>query len=396
MADPPAQLGAGRRVLIVTPQPFYEDRGTPIAIRLVIQALTELGYTVDVLAFPVGETIVMPGLTIHRTANPFRIRAVPIGFSWRKLLLDGILLGELWRLLAKQRYDCIHAVEEAAYLCLVRNRQRVPFVYDMASSIPAQLAERGLFSRAWIQRALGALEQRVLKQAARVLCSKGLEGHVAATAPGVTAEPWAYPPSSTVRPGHDPLEIRHRLKIPESAKIVLYAGSFADYQGLDVLIDAIPLVSAESSNVFFICVGGTAGEIDLMNARIDPCATAFVRLVTRQPIDEVGAYLACADVLVSTRRTGANLPLKIFDYLATAKPVLVSRGPAHSSVLDHDNVYAFDHAPAPLAQALLAVLGNDCRTSDPRDTATASIEEHWNAFRLQLADVYVSALDHSR
>jgi len=45
------------RVLLVTPQPFFEERGTPIAVRLTARALIESGYEVDLLAFPLGEDI---------------------------------------------------------------------------------------------------------------------------------------------------------------------------------------------------------------------------------------------------------------------------------------------------------------------------------------------------
>ena len=38
------------RILLVTPQPFYEDRGTPIAVHLLLKVLSDLGYTVDVVA----------------------------------------------------------------------------------------------------------------------------------------------------------------------------------------------------------------------------------------------------------------------------------------------------------------------------------------------------------
>ncbi len=34
--------GAGRRILVVAPQPFYADRGTPIALRKVLEALSQL------------------------------------------------------------------------------------------------------------------------------------------------------------------------------------------------------------------------------------------------------------------------------------------------------------------------------------------------------------------
>ena len=72
-----------RRILIVAPQPFFSDRGTPIAILQVIRALRELTYDVDVLTYPIGENLELPGVRIFRSSNPLRVRHVKIGFSWR-------------------------------------------------------------------------------------------------------------------------------------------------------------------------------------------------------------------------------------------------------------------------------------------------------------------------
>ncbi|HTK41735.1 MAG TPA: hypothetical protein VL287_09085, partial [Gemmatimonadales bacterium] len=59
--------GRERRVLVVAPEPFYEDRGTPIAIRSVLAALSELHYEVDLLTYPVGQAVSIPGLQVIRT-----------------------------------------------------------------------------------------------------------------------------------------------------------------------------------------------------------------------------------------------------------------------------------------------------------------------------------------
>ena len=70
---------AYRRVLVVAPQPFYEDRGTPIAVRQVVEGLSQLGYSVDLLTYPVGSGIQVPGVRLMRTANPLRFKSVPVG-----------------------------------------------------------------------------------------------------------------------------------------------------------------------------------------------------------------------------------------------------------------------------------------------------------------------------
>ncbi|RPI59680.1 MAG: glycosyltransferase, partial [Lysobacterales bacterium] len=128
------------RILVIAPQPFYQERGTPIATRLLIEALHSAGHEVDVLTYHVGEDPALTGVRVFRApAVPF-IRDVPIGFSVRKLLCD-LALG--WRLLTltrRHRYDVLHAVEEAVFLSLlVRGARGCRIVYDMDSSLPEQL-----------------------------------------------------------------------------------------------------------------------------------------------------------------------------------------------------------------------------------------------------------------
>ena len=103
------------RILCIAPQPFYTDRGTPIAVWHVIKAYTESGAKVDLLTFPVGEDLHHPGLRTFRIPNLIMAKRIPIGFSLRKLILDAILVPAVWIRLSRQSYSCIHAVEEAAF-----------------------------------------------------------------------------------------------------------------------------------------------------------------------------------------------------------------------------------------------------------------------------------------
>src|SRR6185437_8796532 len=191
----PTQSVTSRRVLVVTPQPFYQDRGTPIALGHTCRALGQLGYQVDLLAFPLGRDTVIPATHIHRCANPFGIRAVPIGFSGCKALLDVSLARSFWHLLTTRDYGAVHAVEEAAYLAaLLCPRLGKPFVYDMASAIPVELRRHKVFGRALAQRALGAFERLALRRASQIVCSTGLADYVRGVVPGVAFTEWRFPP----------------------------------------------------------------------------------------------------------------------------------------------------------------------------------------------------------
>ncbi len=382
----------GKRILVVTPQPFYEDRGTPIALRYVIQALCERGFEVDLLAFPFGSDVETPGLRILRTGNPLRISGIPIGFSWRKASLDLLLRAELVRLLRRTRYACVHAVEEAAFLALGPcRRTRVPLIYDMASSIPAQLEDRFPFRvppGPWILR---ALERRMVRRADLVLCSAGLEPLVRRLAPGRRVEAWAYPsPRPVSRPG-EALRLRRELALPPRAAVLLYTGSFAPYQGVETLVDAMPAILEQQPDAVLVLVGATQAEADALRRRVPREAKGGVRVVLRRPRAELDAWFGLATRLVSARQHGANAPLKLFDYLGTGVRILASRGPAHERFSTHPSVALFDHTPGGFAAAVLAELA---RPAAPLETAPSggAASADWSAFADRIARVYTEAI----
>ena len=97
--------GTRKKVLIVSPQPFYEDRGTPIAVGQLAAALCSLDFDVDLLAYPIGTPVSFPGFRLLRGRRPFGIRSVRIGFSFRKILLDLAMLGRLRALVRSGQYE---------------------------------------------------------------------------------------------------------------------------------------------------------------------------------------------------------------------------------------------------------------------------------------------------
>ena len=73
---------------MIAPEPFFEPRGTPFSEYHRIRALLDLGHTVDLVTYPFGSDVVMPGLRIFRAARPPFIKRVRIGPSAAKVFLD--------------------------------------------------------------------------------------------------------------------------------------------------------------------------------------------------------------------------------------------------------------------------------------------------------------------
>ena len=123
------------RILLLAPQPFYQDRGTPIAVRLLATELAHLGHSVDLLVFHEGENITIPGVTIYRTKPSSYLSNIPPGFSFKKLVCDFGMYKEANKLLKSNSYDLLHGVEEAVFIAMgLSKKYGVPYVYDMDSS----------------------------------------------------------------------------------------------------------------------------------------------------------------------------------------------------------------------------------------------------------------------
>jgi glycosyltransferase involved in cell wall biosynthesis len=369
---------ARQTVLVVAPQPFYEERGTPIAVKHLLTALSELDFEVDVLTYPVGASPDIPNVRYLRIANPLRIRKVPIGFSVKKLWLDAHLSIALRRQLGKRRYDYVHAVEEAAYLAAnIARRSGVRVIYDMHSSIPEQLADHAVLGRRPLSSLLGTIEGRVTRRVDRVACSTGLADHVRRLAPEARVHEWRFPRQVRLESG-DRADLRRSLEIGDDQKVVLYAGNTEEYQGLATLTDAVPFVLAREPKAVFVFVGADGDEADGIEKQLASIAppTAY-RLLDRQPRERALQYLGIADIAVSPRSRGDNIPLKIFDYLCAGRAIVATSIPAHLAVLGPQTARLVEPRSDALGHALADLLG------DPGE-----IDLSWDSFLQSVKDLY--------
>jgi len=166
------------RILFLAPQPFFEVRGTPLAVLAMLRTLTGAGHQVELLAYPQGEPVELAGLRIRRSLRlPVgRVRAGP---SLAKLLLDLPFAMQAAWLLLTRRYDVVHGVEEAAHLIApIARLKGVPLVSDVDSSIPDQLRDSGFARRGPLLWLAEALENHALRRSAVVItvCGSLTEG----------------------------------------------------------------------------------------------------------------------------------------------------------------------------------------------------------------------------
>jgi len=381
--------------LVVAPQPFYEDRGTPIAVRHVLEALSAIGHEVDLLTFPVGDDIRLPGLRILRVGRWLPLRHVRIGFSPRKLLLDVLLSVALWNRLRRRAYLCVHAVEEAVFPALVVARRRgVPVIYDMQSCMPDQLKRHPVLGLPRLQRWMNRCERWAFRRSDVVVCSAGLAPYVRDTAPSARAVEWTFPAQTGPVTDDEVRALRTACGLAPGVPVVLYAGNFAAYQGLASLAAAIPHVLADVPGAVFVMVGADANaipeDIRRVQARVPEGA---IRILPRQPREALPAYLAMADVLVSPRAGGDNLPLKIFDYMAAGRPIVATDYPIHRMFLNEACAVLVEPTAAALAEGIVRLLKDRPLAARLGAAARAYSDANFGPvmFRKLVADLYASA-----
>lgn len=113
-------------------------------MQLVVQALSERNDTnVDMIVYPEGEDITLPKVSVYRVPFTSNIKDVRPGFSLKKIYIDFFMLFYTWKKVHSGKYSMIHAGEESVFIAmLMKMIYKIPYIYDIDSSIAQQLVEK--------------------------------------------------------------------------------------------------------------------------------------------------------------------------------------------------------------------------------------------------------------
>jgi len=357
------------RILMIAPEPFFEPRGTPFSEFHRIRALTTLGHEVDLVTYPFGQPVTMPGLRVFRALRPPFVTRVRVGPSLAKIPLDALLAVTALRRAIGGGYDAIHSHEEGGVIgALLAALLRVPHLYDMHSSLPQQMTNFA-FSGSRIIRGMFVRLERFMIRRSRVVIviCPSLQDTVRSIAPAANTVLIENAPGSgedQATPVHA-RGVRRSLGIADTAPVVLYTGTFEAYQGLDLLFDAMAIVHRQRPDARLVLAGGHPDQVE--RAR-DQAAAAGIADVTvfagERPASEIPAYLLASDVLVSPRSRGTNTPLKIYQYLRSGRAIVATRLLTHTQVLDDHTAFLTEPNADAFARGIAAALADPHRAAE--------------------------------
>jgi glycosyltransferase involved in cell wall biosynthesis len=242
---------------------------------------------------------------------------------------------------------------------------RLPVVYeahDLESENPSRARER------WAQRWLRCLDRAALGRSAGVISltddfRSQLDREGWRPADQVAVIPDAFDEECFV-----PAErsaARARLGLDPERRLIVYAGLTFVHRGVDRLLEAFARIRDASPDVHLALVGRSRDEAPAeRDLARHLCLDSALLWVGRRPQDDVVQYLQAADVLVmpDTVREVSGSPLKLFEYMAVGRAIVLPEIRALAEILPRSVGYYFARGDTQaLADALRRALDDPDR-----------------------------------
>lgn len=150
-------------------------------------------------------------------------------------------------------------------------------------------------------------------------------------------------------------DARKKLPLDQKGSLAVYAGGLYRWKGVETVVAA----AKEIPTVRFLIVGGSEREIKHLKKR----SSKNVEFIGRVPSGEVPAYLSAADVLLlpnTNERISREFtsPLKLFEYMASERPIVASDLPSFHEILDDKTAFFFKpEDPKQLAKGIEKAMG---------------------------------------
>ncbi len=408
------------RILHVLDHSLPLHSGYTFRTRAIMTAQLAMGWQVEgvtgVRQYQGGQEMGAPnqtvdGLRFHRTMAT--IKAPSPVLEWREVAALTQRIVELHR---ESPFDLLHAHSPVINgLAAMRAARilKIPFLYEIRAFWEDAAVGNGTGTEGSAKyRLTRALETHVARRADAVaviceglredLIKRHIPAHKIMVSPnGVDMGLFGDAPARD-----DALAAE--LGLPENADVLGFIGSFYDYEGLDDLLEAMPMLArrrldAGGAIPHLILVGGGPRAADLaVQAKASPMAD-YIHFIGRVPHGEVSRYYSLIDLLVYPRKpmrlTELVTPLKPIEAMAQGRLVIASNVGGHKELIKDGVTGTLFTAgsPSSLAKAAATMLADRNGWDDRRAVARNYVgtERDWAKNVQRYEPVYQMLLGHN-
>ncbi len=344
------------------------------------------------------------GFAFYRTPPLPPVGSVP---GQAELALIRAVARRIEEVVAIEKVDILHAhspVLNALACFMAARRLRLPVVYEVRGFWEDAAVSHGTATEGGLRyRVSRALETFALKRsdAVATIC-EGLRSDMLSR--NIASDKITIIPN-----GVDVTEFEFcrapdpelRASLDLQGKTVLgFLGSFYSYEGLDLLISALPAILNDMPDVALLLVGGGPEEPALRELTRRLGLEKNVRFVGRVPHGRVQDYYALVDIFVYPRRsirlTELVTPLKPLEAMARGGIVLVSDVGGHRELVrdfETGRFFRADDVQA-LSRAVLESIANQASALSMRTKARHFVEAErgWARSTARYSEAYARAL----
>lgn len=366
-----------------------------VHIRGIVDALRQLGHDVRVLS--------VPGADPYRnlvSANHTRSKGIWTKISHASPQIVFELLEYLYNIFVY--LQCKSALKERSVdliyeryalntfgTTLFAKRHRIPIVHEVNDATGILRVRTHRF-----ESLARKIEAWVFSNSDHVLTISSHFREIL-LARGIFESKCSYLPNAVNDRKFDPAlfngQIRRKFGL-ENKIIIGFAGRFAKWHGIELLLRTMPRISQEVPNAHFILIG---------DGITFPMAREWIRennlhsrvtLTGTIPFELIPEYLDCLDICVIPDSNTYGSPMKLFEYMAMGKTAVApDLGPIRDVAIDGQTVVLFPRGDAiALENSLLYLSKNeDVRQRIGNAARALVLEKHsWKANAGEILSIY--------
>lgn len=332
---------------------------------------------------------IVDDLGFYRSAQPEGIFSMlPVLNQWA---IVQTLEQRLDEIIPKIQPDILHAHSPALNglaALKMSKKYNIPLVYECRAFWEDAAVDHGTTQEGSLRyRVTKALETHIFKHADAVttIC-EGLRNDIISR--GVPAEKITVIPNAvdinkfTFGERADP-DLVQQLNLAGNT-VLGFIGSFYAYEGILLLLDALPDIIEKQANVRLLLVGGGPQQQAIRDKIATLNLRDYVIMTGRVPHDQVQRYYNLVDIFVyprlSMRLTDLVTPLKPLEAMAQGRLLVASNvGGHHELIRDRETGYLFQAGnQISLAQTVLYALADQAHWDEMRHAGRRYVEEERN------------------
>ncbi|MQY60178.1 MAG: glycosyltransferase [Clostridia bacterium] len=352
------------KILMIAPTPFFADRGCHVRIYGEVRVLQNMGNKVSIYTYHNGRNL--PGLDIKRIVNIPWYNKLEAGPSYHKFYLDILLLLKSLEGGTYERPDIIHAhLHEGAFLGnIVAKFRNIPLVFDFQGSLSGEIIDHNFLKKKSIFLNLFKKVEKFINNSADAIIISSLDSAVRLqNGFGVSADKLYMIKDGIDTEKFKPdechsIEIRRKLRISDNRKIIIYQGLLNKYQGIDFLLQTIPLLLKKNKGVHFLIIGYPNVD-EYRNMAREKGIEDFITFIGRVNYEDTAKYLSLADIAVSAKLSKTEWNGKLLYYMASELPTVVFDTKVNREILGDLGVYAKLDNPTSFAEGIGSLLSEE-------------------------------------